>query len=834
MLALLLPASIELPKLRRFHGRLLERRATRLSILAREPKIRDSHDGDARANYRRGDNRFHACSLSFAETLPYPDPDRLVILWEREPNLPTLRTVRTASFMDWRARSHSFESMALYRSFVYDIDGDTAPVRVQVWSVSPELFPMLGGQTVIGRGLHREDEQPGAPSAAIISYEFWKSRYGGAPDVLGKTLRFPQNATVTVVGVVAPGFRPPIVSAMVPNPRVAYPAPALPEIWLAYQPTEQERVNRIRGGYTAIARLNAGVSVDTANSEIGAIEKQLAAEHPDTNASMSAGANALIDEVVGSFRSTLWIFFGAVCCVLFIGVGNLINLQMVRNSAREREISIRAVLGASRTRLLRQLLTETVMLSMAGFTVGLVAAAAGIRTLLQFLPVGFPRSTQVRIDVAVFLFSVVISLTAGLTFGGIPALRAFRTDLNDTLKSGQAATRGWKHNNALRGLIAFETALALILLIGASLLINSSWRLITADTGMNESSVWAASITLPPKYRDVPDKSRFFLRALETVRGLSEVKAAGLVTVPPLAGVDLMLPNVQSEEKASAFNRDGVSLSLRTVTPDYFRTMGIAALNGRLLLDSDNANSEHVAVLNESAARALWPNEDAIGKRIVSGRHYRIVGVIPNLKMRRLDIAASPQIYSSLLQEPSDADLGVTVMVRTRTNNRSFGSTLRDTILSMDRDVGVSPARMEDVRWRVTATERFRTAILLVFAATAVFLAVVGIFGVVSYAAAQRRREIGLRVALGADQRSVMGLMIRQSMVPAIIGLIVGVIASSWLTRFLSSFLYDLTPTDLLTFTTAAVVLAVSALIASYVPARRAARVDPMAALRCE
>jgi ABC-type antimicrobial peptide transport system permease subunit len=262
--------------------------------------------------------------------------------------------------------------------------------------------------------------------------------------------------------------------------------------------------------------------------------------------------------------------------------------------------------------------------------------------------------------------------------------------------------------------------------------------------------------------------------------------------------------------------------------------MGIAALNGRLLLDSDNANSEHVAVLNESAARALWPNEDAIGKRIVSGRHYRIVGVIPNLKMRRLDIAASPQIYSSLLQEPSDADLGVTVMVRTRTNNRSFGSTLRDTILSMDRDVGVSPARMEDVRWRVTATERFRTAILLVFAATAVFLAVVGIFGVVSYAAAQRRREIGLRVALGADQRSVMGLMIRQSMVPAIIGLIVGVIASSWLTRFLSSFLYDLTPTDLLTFTTAAVVLAVSALIASYVPARRAARVDPMAALRCE
>jgi putative ABC transport system permease protein len=768
--------------------------------------------------------------------LPYPDSDRLVVLWERRPDLPTLRTVPIADFMDWRSRSNSFESMALYRPFVYDIDLDTAPIRVQVWSVSPEIFSILGTETVIGRTLGSDDGLPGGPATAVISYEFWQSRYGGAPDVLGKILQFPQNPSVAIVGVLAPGSRPPIVSAMVPQVRVPNPAPPLPEIWQAYRPSEQELTNRLRGSYTVVARLKTGVSPETASDEIAAIQKQLATEYPDTNGGVNAGANPLIDEVVGSYRSVLWIFFGAVVFLSLIALGNLTNLQLVRNAARQRELSIRVALGATRGRLARQLLTEAVMLGIVGCAVGLVLAAAGIQILLGYLPFEFPRSSEIGIDLMVVLFSLGSAMAAGIAFGAIPALRACKQEPVDGLKGGEAGAIGRKSNRLLQGLIAFETALALILLIGASLLIHSLWRLTTADTGMNESNVWSVNITLPVEYRNPADRFGFYLRAREGLRRLSEVEAVGLITVPPLAGVDLMLPDVLPEDRAgSAPGREGVALSLRTVTPEYFRIIGVAAERGRVLLDSDAAISEHVAVINQSAARALWPGgDDPIGKRIVSGRQYTVVGVIPDLKMRRLDIAPSPQVYSNFLQEPGMAEVGVTMMVRTRTSNRGFAFSMHSVIGSIDPQVRVNPTTMQDVRWYVTAAERFRTLLLLVFAAIALLLAVVGIFGVVSYAVVQRRREIGVRVALGAGRTSIVGLVVRESMMPALIGLLIGITGSLWMTRVLTSVLYDVTPTDVMTYGTATAVLLTSALCASYFPARRALRVDPVVALRGE
>ena len=455
--------------------------------------------------------------------------------------------------------------------------------------------------------------------------------------------------------------------------------------------------------------------------------------------------------------------------------------------------------------------------------------------LLQYLPIGFPRSSEVGIDLTVVLLSVGSAVIAGFAFGVIPALRACKQEPLDGLKGGEAGANGRKRSRLLRGLIAFETALALILLIGASLLILSLWRLTTADTGMNESNVLSLNITLPVEYRSAQDRFGFFLRARDSIRGLSEVEAVGLITVPPLAGVDLMLPNVLPEGASSTSSREGVALSLRTVTPEYFRIIGVAAEKGRVFQDSDAAISEHVAVINQSAERALWPGgDDAIGKRLGSGRKYTVVGVIPDLKMRRLDIAPSPQIYSSFIQEPDMAAAGVTMMVRTRTGNRNFASSIRSAIGSIDPQARVNPTTMQEHRWFVTAAERFRTLLLLIFAATALFLAVVGIFGVVSYAVVQRRREIGVRVALGAGRMSIVGLMFRESMIPTLVGLLIGIAGSLWLTRVLTSVLYNVRPTDLMTYVAATAVLLVSALCASYVPARRALHVDPVVALRDE
>jgi len=765
--------------------------------------------------------------------LPYPDPERLVILWERQPQFPTLRTVRTADFVDWRRRSQAFESMGLYRTMVSTIDTDTAPLRVQLSTITPAIFETLGAQIALGRGLMDKDERDDGETPIVISYALWQSRFGSSPDVIGKTLKLSQDTVGTIVGIAALGFHLPVLAS---TPRLTSSSdPMEPEIWQAHRPSGAEFSNRLRGGYVGIARLKPGVTTEQANDEIAAIAKQLSVDYPDTNIDVTAGASLLIHEVAGSYRSLLWIFFGAVLCLLLIGLGNVANIQTIRLARRDREISIRLALGASKRRVLRQLVAEGVLMSTIGCLLGLLAAIASITILRQSLPAGFPRLAEIRMDTPTVLFSVIVSVVAGAVCSALPALRISVHNLNEALKGtfrNQSAEI--KRSRMLRTFVGFEAALAMVLLIVAGLLANSLFRLVTTDTGMNETNVRTAAMTLPPRYKAPADQSAFFLSALERVRNLPEIQYAALVSMAPLAGMDLMLPNSSPEDRAVTSNRGGVTLSLRMVTPQYFDVMGLSPIQGRLLADSDTMLTDHVAVLNESAARALWPNDDPIGRRIIGGRRYTVVGVIRDVKMRRLDTVPSPQIYSNFLQEPVGTEMPVTLVTRAKDNGVVVGTRIRDAIRSLDHEVNTTVLTMKDVRWSITSAERFRTTVILIFAWTALFLALLGTAGVVGFTVSHRQRELGLRVALGATPATVLRMVVRQSLKPAAIGVVIGVILSMWTTRLVAGFLYDVQQTDALTFAFVSTLLIGSIVLASYVAARRVLRLDPAVVLRHE
>ncbi|MBI4475079.1 MAG: ABC transporter permease [Acidobacteria bacterium] len=769
--------------------------------------------------------------------LPYPDPDKLVVLWEKDPRFPIARgrQVRTAYFVDWKTQNRSFESMALYRPFVYDVDVDANPVRAEVWSVSPSFFPILGAEVATGRGFTAEDERANSAPVVVLSHEFWQEQFNGDPTVLGKTITLSQRVIARIVGVLAPGFQAPLVGTMGAGAQAGLePASTFPVIWQAYQPAAAELENRDRGAHTGIGRLKPGVSAEMALAELRGITQQLVIEYGDTNSNITPMVSTLIEEVSGAYKSVLWILLAAVFCVLGIGLGNLANLQMVRNSVRERELSIRAALGASRSSLVRQLMTETGLLVALGGLAGTITTALTIRILIPALPVGFPRLTEINVDETVLLYIALICVAAGLILGAAAALRVWQPhllleSLKDTINS-VTATRG--RIRSRRVVIAAETALAFIILVAASLLLNSWWRLTTTPTGMDEANVVATSIMLPPKYRAREDQIGFFLKAVDAVSEYPAVEAAGLVTAPPLAGLEMLWPNVLPQEGINT-QRVGVTLSLRAVTPDYFRVLRIPLLRGRFISASDTSTMEHVAVLNEAAATSLFQGEDPIGRKIASyGKSYTIVGVIADVKMRRLDTPPSPQIYASYLQEPAGSDLPVTMLVRTQKAEAGIISVIRSLITALDPDVRVSTSTMEEVRWLKTSSERFRTVLLMAFAATALFLTMLGIFGIVSYAVAQGTREIGIRMAIGADPVNVTILMIRQSIMPAIIGLIVGIVVSLWVSRLLKGFLYEIAPTDFTTYLTAALLFAFSVVLASYIPARRAAQIDPWTTLR--
>jgi putative ABC transport system permease protein len=769
------------------------------------------------------------------EPLPYPDSGRLVHITQSEGRRPGDRRLNYADFLDLQRESRSFEALSAYTNLLYTLEEpDKEPYSVLLWSATPEVFPILGIRTILGRGLRPEDRRPENTPAAVVSYDFWQQQLGAREDVIGTTLRLPRHTLAfegIIVGVVAPEFLPPL-------PGRSSSEVSMPGVWTDIRVYGSDSDRRGGGDLDVIGRLRREVPLDAARAELETISKRLAAAYPDTNRDRALAGTFVLDRIAGSVKAILWILFGAVSFVLLIGLTNLINLQIVRNAAREREIYIRAALGAGRGRLIRQLLVESVIWSTTGGALALLAAWAAIQALRGFLPARFPRADNIQLDATVFLFALGVSVLAGVLVGVIPALRVSKRDLQGMMNEGShAASLSPRRGRIQKTLIAAETALALVLLVGAALLANSFFRLFTADSGMNERDLWGVTVSLPSTYRTPAQRNDFWTSALHSVRELPQVESAAITASrTPLSGSDTTWGSIVPDGAGRDPRTQGLSFSHREVGPDYFRTIGVPIIEGRPILDTDTGTPERVVVLNETAGRLLWPGESPVGKRMRFGNlsTYIVIGVIPDFKHNRLNVEISPQMYTSYLQDDAilSLDTAATIMVRLKPEARDFAAAITSLVANLEGRANIRVASMTEVRWNLVVAERFQTGLLLFFALSATFLAMVGIFGVVSYSVAQRRQEIGLRMALGAARGNVIRLMVRQAMLPAGIGLLAGLAAAWGLTRLLSAFLFEVQATDPTTFVSALLCLAVAAFLASLIPARRAARIDPMVALR--
>ncbi|MGH9372380.1 MAG: ADOP family duplicated permease [Vicinamibacterales bacterium] len=751
--------------------------------------------------------------------LPYPASGRLVIVRSHDPRGGTTLTYPDVERL--QGQLASFEAWGLYRGpgYISTLDRNSDnPLPVQDMRITPELFPLLGLRVVLGRPLAPDDAIDANPDVAVIGHDLWRTRFGGRPDVLGKSFELRPGRTVTVVGVAAPG-------SDVPGNRLSFPI-----VWHPIRVSERASPN-LR--FTVLARLKAGRPVSAANAEIAA---RPPLTDPNSGADRPVDATLLLEHIVGDSQRVLWVFFGAVACVLLIGVANLVSLQLVRNAGRERELGVRAALGASRWRLIRQLLVESLLLSIVGGAGGLLAASNVVDLVTSALPPNFPRANQIALDRAVWVFAALVSALVGVTIGVVPALRSIQSRLMERLNEGaRSAMLSHRRARIQRGLIAFETAAALVLLVGAGLLTNSFGRLLSEDAGMRERDLWVVRGTLPMRYRP-PADTGFWLSALRTLEELPDVESAALAVnnVGPLAGGDILRSGIVPEGQIGGQGR-GFSLSHRSVGGGYFSTLGIPIVSGRPILDSDTAGTEDVAVLNRAAAAALWPGEDPLGKRL-GGWHrpMRVVGIVPDFKLTRLNGEVSLQMYTSMQQQPGPAGTSA-IMFRTKPGARAIADRTKAVLVNLEKDVSrLEVLTMAQVRWKLLASERFRTAVLLVFAVTATFLALIGIFGLVSYTVAQRHREIGLRVALGATYSRLVALMLRQALVPSVVGIVAGTVGALAASRLLAAFLFEVPTTDPATFSAAIGLFFCAAFAAALVPALRSFRVDPAVALRHE
>jgi putative ABC transport system permease protein len=763
--------------------------------------------------------------------LPYKDPDRMAIVWSKPPWGGTGGFPVTAGeFIDWRDQNQVFEQIAAFHSQPFNITGAGEPEFLGGVRGSVSLFSLLGVEPKLGRTFAPEDDQPGAERVVIISHGLWERRFGSDPNIIGQKLSL-NDEPYTVVGVLPAGFQFPRKGEM-PAP---YQFPRQADFYtpLAWSPAQA--ANRDRNYLVVVARLKTGATFEQAGVEMNAIAERLQEQYPHLN--KEALVVPLHQQVVGKVRTALLVLLGAVGFVLLIACANVANLLLARAASRQKEIAIRTALGASRVRVIRQLLTESVLLSLVGGTLGLLLALWGIDLLLTISPSNLPRVDTIGIDERVFAFTLAVSLLTGIGFGLVPAIQVSKPDLNDALKEGgRSSSVGFRHNRFRGLLVVSEVALSLVLLIGAGLMIRSFVTLLNVDTGLTVQNVLTLDIGLPRNKYTGPQQIAFFQQVLSRMQSLPGVQAVGSVYPLPLSGA----------EEGRGFSIEGrasnpgqiFSAGPRCFNGDYFKVMGIALLRGRELTERDNADSPRVLVINEAMAKAFWPDDDPIGKRLAFDRtngtpNWReIVGIAKDVKHVSLDETARPEMYIPFDQFPMFFQ---TIVLRTTGDPLSLVAAARSEVLAVNKDQPISNVHtMEELVSNSIAERRFNMLLLSIFAIVALLLSAVGIYGVMSYSVAQRTHELGLRMALGAQSSHVVALVVRQGMTLALIGVGIGLVASFALTRIMSSLLYGVSATDTLTFSVIALLLASVALLACYLPARRATKVDPMVALRYE
>jgi putative ABC transport system permease protein len=753
--------------------------------------------------------------------LPYADQDRIVSVQNLWRNSGVRGQASAPDFHDWHDRARSFDGMAAYVGGPGSVNAGGVADYAVVSRATPEFFELFGVRPEIGRLPSADEHREGGPLTAVVSHVFWMTRLGGDRAAIGRTLKFAQRL-YTIVGVLPPAFR----------------FPNNTDVWTAWW-VFPETASRSAHNYEVVGHVKAGVSLEQAQAEMETIAAQLERAYPQSNENKGIIVSRLLDRTVRDVRATLALMFGVVIVVLLIACANVSNLLLARATARTRELGIRAALGASRARVVRQLVTESVLLALLAGVVSVLIAAWGIRGLIAVAPAGLPRIADVRVDLRVLLFASSVSLAASLVFGLAPALHASRGDLNEVIKQGGRTMTGGASGRLRAGLIVFETAAAVVLVIGAGLLIRSFAALTGVDLGFRTERLLVADTAVPiATNAAAPEAVRFYQTLLPELAAVPGVEAVSAVMGVPTR---TRSNGGYALEGGPTFEQMGIrspQAIFTVATPGYFSTLGVPIREGRDFTAADRDGAPLVTVINDALARQSFPNGDALGRRIKSGYDrtdfMTIVGIVADMRSSSPSAPPTPQIFMPFQQHPLGST-ALNVVVRTASADPlTLAQTVSQKVRALNGDVPVRMSTMDATIDRAMSTSRFQTLLLGLFATVALVLAIAGVYGIVSFTVSQRTSELGLRMALGAQRKEIVALTLASGLRLTMLGVAIGWLASLGLARLVASMLFATSARDPLIFGVVPVVLLAAAATASMAPALRAARVDPVVALRTE
>jgi predicted permease len=775
---------------------------------------------------------FSVVNTVLLRPLPFEDPTRIVHMWHVPPpkSFPgiTRFSVSTANYLDWRQQNDVFEDMAIYTGSSMNLTGGDKAESLLAATVAPNFFSVLGVKPLLGRTFLAGEDEPGQNHKVVLTHAFWQSRFGGNRNMVGKQITL-DDEPYTVVGVMGPKFIYPMWEE---------------KLWTPLTLSAKERVVRGEHHSMVVARLKRGVDIRQAQTEMSTISDRLARQYPEDDKDWGAVVVPLREDIVGDVRPALLVLLGAVAFVLLIACANVANLLLARALARSKEIAIRTALGASRARLMQQLMFETILLALGGGVAGLLVAKFGVDLIVHFLAQQLPRATEISLDASVLGFTLAISLITGIIAGIVPSWKLSKANVNETLKQGLGRAGDSGGNRTRAALVACEVALSLVLLAGAGLMIRSLWNLRNTNPGFDSRNVLTFSLPIPrTRYKSPTEEINFWNQALARIRALPGVETA--------AAVDDLPFNGGSHQPIAIEGRPAVAMSeqpevdVRVISTGYLRAMHIPVVRGRDFTESDTADKPGAILISDAMAKRFWPNEDALGKRLTMtfapGKIREIVGIVGDVKLDGLDQAElNSAIYEPLTQisaPPSGEwrSFGLDVVVRTTTPPATLVSAVTNSVHEIDPQQAVAHVMtMDQFMAESISPQRFNMLLLATFAGLALVLAAIGIYSVLSYAVRRRVREIGIRMALGAQIRDVLRLVVFEGMKPAVAGMFIGLTGALLLGRVLAKLVFGVKTTDPATFAAVSILLMAVALLATAVPAYRATRVDPMRTLRDE